>query len=194
MMNEFDILKECLPLADNLTKYLCVKTKINHFSDFEFPMNTSLDKTVRKFAHSGWLELKPLVVGIKCYLNDQTEGAVAYVDVFQNNRAQEKSIVLESIAVKNEMWYQFKYPLLEAYHTTARISLSQNVSAFTLAILNGSTYVREKHHTNYFPEIYNSYEQMYNSTNAAIVYVDETGKELDPNKEKNIPKYLIYPN
>ena len=192
-MNEFDILKECLPLADNISKYLCIKTKINYFSDFDFHMNTNLDKTVRKFAHTGWTELKPLVVGVKCYLNDPSKEAEAYVDIFQSDKDRENPIVLECLAVKNEVWYQFKYPLLEAYHTGARISLSQNVSAFSLAILNCSAYVREKHTTNYFPEGYASYDNGYGAHNKALVYV-AADNELDPNKDKELPKYLIHPN
>lgn len=68
-LNEFDILKTCLPLEQNIAKYLCVKTKVNNYDDLEFRMEGDLEKTVRKFAHYGWTDMRPLVIGIKCYTN-----------------------------------------------------------------------------------------------------------------------------
>ena len=75
-LNEFDVLKRNLPLKEHLPKYLCVKTKINTFDDYEFRLELGLDKTVRKFSHTGWTEMKPLVVGIKCYTRDGTNAFV----------------------------------------------------------------------------------------------------------------------
>jgi hypothetical protein len=190
-MNEFDCLKECLPLQQNLQKYLCIKTKINYFDDSEFCLNTSLDKTVRKFAHTGWTEMRPIVVGIKCYLSEPEEKGT--VDVCFTNKSNEKRTYIDTFSVNTEEWHTFKYPLLEAYHTDTRIMLSQNVSAFTLAILNCSTYVREKHFTNYYPAEYNSYDTPLSATNYAIVYLDDTRVEINPNAGKDLPKYLIGP-
>jgi len=192
-MNEFDILKECLPLADTLPKFLCVKTKINYFSDFEFRLNTNLSNTVRKFSHSGWTELQPLVVGIKCYLNDPADKA--FVDVSFADRQNHNIRYIDTAALENEVWHSFKYPLLEAYHTETRIQLSPNISAYTLAILNCSEYVRYKHTTNTFPaDLYKSYEGMYGSTNKALIYVDKAGKELNPNEGRDYEPFRIKPN
>jgi hypothetical protein len=189
-MNEFDILKECLPLADNLPKFLCVKTKINYFSDFEFRLNTNLSQTVRKFGHSGWIELQPLVIGIKCYLNDPVDQA--FVDISFADRENHNRHYIDTATLENEVWHAFKYPLLEAYHTETRIQLSPNISAYTLAILNCSEYVRYKHNTNTFPgDLYKSYEGMYSSTNKTLIYVDKAGKELNPNEGRNYDSFRI---
>jgi hypothetical protein len=180
-MDEFACLKECLPLADNLTKYLCIKTKINDFGDFEFSTDLNLGKTLQKFAHTGWKEMRPLIVGIKCYLNDK-EGE-AYVDILHSDRRKDKTFILESLTIKNEVWYTFKAPLLEAYHTKSWISMSQNISAFSVAILNTPAYVREKHATNYLPTGYVSYDLPYDVHNLILVYEDEKGNEANPYPE-----------
>ena len=189
-MNEFDILKECLPLADTLPKLLCVKTRINYFSDFEFRLNTKLSQTVRKFSHMGWTELQPLVVGIKCYLNDPADKA--FVDISFADRQNFNIKYIDTAALENEVWHTFKYPLLEAYHTETRIQLSPNINAYTLAILNCSEYVRHKHATNTFPgDLYQSYEGMYSSSNKALIYVDAAGKELNPNEGRDYELFRI---
>ena len=182
-MDEFDCLKECLPLADNLNKYLCIKTKINYFSDFEFSTDSNLKTSMQKFAHTGWREMRPLIVGIKCYLNDPAEDAKGYVDILHSDKQKDKTFILESLTIKNEVWYQFKAPLLEAYHTKSWISMSQNISAFTVAILNTSAYVRDKHATNYFPAGYVSYDLPYDVHNLILVYEDEKGNKANPYPE-----------
>ena len=184
-MDEFDCIKECLPLANNLPKYLCVKTKINHFNDFDFNMNNNLEKTIQKFTHTGWREMRPLVVGIKCYLNDTSNEGEGYVDVMHSDKNKENTSVLESLTVRSEVWYQFKYPLLDAYHTRTWISMSQNMNAFTLAILNTPAYVRDKHSTNYFPAGYKSYDSPYSELNKAVIYVDNEGTYTNAAKSEN---------
>jgi hypothetical protein len=189
-MNEFDILKECRPL--DFSRLLCVKTTINYFSDFEFRLNTKLSGTVRKFSHSGWNELQPLVVGIKCYLNDPADQA--FVDVCFTDRDNHNVRYIDTATLENEMWHTFKFPLLEAYHTETRIQVSPNINAYTLAILNCSEYVRQKHGTNTFPaNLYQSYEGLYGSTNKALVYIDEKGKELNPNEGRDFNLFRINP-
>ena len=191
-MNDFDILMECLPLADNLPNYVCVKTKINYFSDFEFRLNTNLSNTVRKFSHSGWNELQPLIVGIKCYLNDPVDQA--FVDISFADRENHNRHYIDTATLENEVWHTFKYPLLEAYHTETRIQLSPNINAYTLAILNCSEYVRHKHNTNTFPgDLYKSYEGLYSSSNKALIYVDAAGKELNPNEGRDYKPFGIKP-
>lgn len=182
-MDEFACLKECLPLADNLNKYLCIKTKINYFSDFEFSTDSNLRTSMQKFAHTGWREMRPLIVGIKCYLNDPSEDAKGFVDILHSDRRKDKTFILESLTVKSEVWYQFKAPLLEAYHTRSWISMSQNISAFSVAILNTPAYVREKHATNYLPAGYTSYDLPYDVHNLILVYEDEKGGEANPYPE-----------
>ena len=140
-MNEFDVLKRNLPLKEHLPKYLCVKTKINTFDDYEFRLELGLDKTVRKFSHTGWTEMKPLVVGIKCYTRDGTN---AFVYVRHCDRKKENCQIIDEFDVKNEEWHQFKFPLMANYHTDTRILMSENVSAYTLAILDVSTRVRHE--------------------------------------------------
>ena len=182
-MDEFACLKECLPLADNLNKYLCIKTKINYFSDFEFSTDSNLRTSMQKFAHTGWREMRPLIVGIKCYLNDPSEDAKGFVDILHSDRRKDKTFILESLTVKSEVWYTFKAPLLEAYHTKSWISMSQNISAFSVAILNTPAYVREKHATNYLPTGYVSYDLPYDVHNLILVYEDEKGNEANPYPE-----------
>jgi hypothetical protein len=167
-LNEFDVLKRNLPLQKHLHKYLCVRTKINTFDDYEFRLELGLDKTVRKFSHSGWTEMKPLVVGIKCYIRD---GKAASVFVRHCDRKKENCLMLESFNVNNEEWQQFKFPLLANYHTDTRILVSDNVTAYTLAILDSSTRVREDHNTNYFPQGYASFDTtIYGEFNMPLIY------------------------
>ena len=190
-MNEFDLFREVLPLEQNHGNLLQVKTKINYFSDFEFRLNTNLSQIVRKFGHSGWDEMRPLVVGVKCYLNDPA--GQTFVDVSFADRENHNLQYIDTATLEDEMWYTFKYPLLEAYHTETRIQLSPNISAYTLAILNCSEYVRHKHNTNTFPgDLYKSYESLYSSTNKALVYVDG-GKEINPNEGQQINLFHINP-
>ena len=183
-MNEFDCLKEVLSkgsVESNYGNFLLVKTTVNYFGDFEYRLNTNLSSAVRRFGHSGWTEMKPLIVGIKCYLNDPNGTGSA--DVLFSDRKNENRVWIDTVDVSNETWHTFKYPLLEAYHTETRISLSQNMKAYTLAILNCSDYVRQKHGTNYFPAGYTSYESGYGEFNKALVYVTTDGKELNPNPD-----------
>jgi hypothetical protein len=59
------------------------------------------------------------------------------------------------------------------YHTDTRILVSDNVVAYTLAILDSSTRVRHDHSTNYFPEGYASFDTAtYGRFNKALIYVD----------------------
>jgi hypothetical protein len=191
-MNEFDLYREVLPLAQNHGNLIQVKTKINYFSDFEFRLNTNLSNTVRKFSHSSWTELQPLVVGIKCYLNDPVDQA--FVDVCFADRENHNRQYIDTATLENEVWHAFKYPLLEAYHTETRIQLSPNISAYTLAILNCSEYVRHKHNTNTFPgDLYKSYESLYSSTNKTLIYVDKAGKEQNPNEGQDYEPFRIKP-
>ena len=169
-LNEFNVLKRNLPLKEHLSKYLCVKTKINTFDDYEFRLELGLDKTVRKFSHTGWTEMKPLVVGIKCYTRD---GKDAFVYVRHCDRNKASCQLIDTFDVKNEEWHQFKFPLLANYHTDTRILMSEEVSAYTLAILDVSTRIREDHDTNYFPQGYASFDSTtYGSFNKALIYVD----------------------
>lgn len=171
-LNEFDVLRRTLPLKDNISKYLCVKTTLNLESDLECRLAIGLEKMVRKFGHIEWTEMKPLVVGIKCYTKD---GGFVYVR--HENRARTEIEIIDSFEVKNEEWYTFKYPLLDNYHTETRIILSEGITAYTLAILNTAERVRNDHGTNYFPSGYASFEQTgwYGEYNKAIIYRDEKG-------------------
>ena len=174
-LNEFDVLKRNLPLKDNINNYLCVKTILNNYSDLEFRMASGLDKMIHKFGHSGWTEMKPLVVGIKCYTKD---GGFVYVR--HENRDRTECEIIDSFETKNEEWYTFKYPLLDNYHTETRIILSEGISAYTLAVLNTSERVRYDHNTNYFPAGYASFEKnLYGEYNKAIIYRDEKGEFIN---------------
>jgi hypothetical protein len=176
-LNEFDVLKRNLPLKEHLPKYLCVKTKINTFDDYEFRLELGLDKTVRKFSHAGWTEMKPLVVGIKCYTRD---GKNAFVYVRHCDRKKESCQLIDTFDVKNEEWHQFKFPLMANYHTDTRILMSEEVSAYTLAILDVSTRIREDHDTNYFPQGYASFDNTtYGSFNKPLIYT-EFDKLINP--------------
>ena len=175
-LNEFDVLKTCLPLQSNITKYLCVKTKVNNYDDLEFRMEGDLEKTVRKFAHSSWNEMRPLVVGIKCYTN--TDAAVF---VNHGNRDRLSSKLIDSFDVVNDTWYTFKYPLLANYHTDTQILLSEGVTAFTLAILDASSHLRDRARSNSLPPGYASFDTtLYGSFNKALVYSDEMGTLINP--------------
>ena len=96
LLNEFDVLRITLPLKDNISKYLCVKTTLNLDSDLECRLAIGLEKMVRKFGHIEWTEMKPLVVGIKCYTKD---GGFVYVR--HENRARTEIEIIDSFEVKN---------------------------------------------------------------------------------------------
>jgi len=186
-MDEFAIVKKYLPLKDNLDKYLTVRTKINCFDDLEFSMSNQLNRTVRKFAHSGWTEMKDIVVGIKCYTKHETKGTV-----WVQHKAKNHTVYIDTLVVEPEVWTEFKYPLLDTYHTDTRILLSDEVTAFTLAIMNTSTRVRHDLGINEFPSwLYKSFD-----TNKAIVYVDADGKPLLPEDafSVGVEKVLIAPS
>jgi hypothetical protein len=180
--NEFDILKQNLPLKDNLSRYLLVKTKVKYADDLEFRLATGLDMMISKFGHSGWREMKPLIVGIKCCMN--SEGAFVYVR--HSNREQTDMEIIDSFEVTNEEWYTFKYPLLANYHTETRIILSPGTASYTLAILNTSEIVRNDNGTNYFPSGYASFDtDVYGSFNKALVYCDEKNTLILPPADLN---------
>lgn len=169
-LNEFDVLKRNLPLIENIHNYMCVKTTVNLYSDLDVRM-ANLDTTVRRFGHSGWTEMKPLVVGIKC-----TTASTGYVYVQHQSRDRSESTVLDSFEVNKGEWYTFKYPLLDNYHTETCIRLSEDITDFTLAILDTAARVRDDHGVNHFPQGYASFEpSMYSSYNKSIVYRDEKG-------------------
>lgn len=194
-MDEFAVVKKYLPLQDNLPQYLTIRTKVNCFDDLEFRMSVQLNKTVRKFAHTGWTEMKDVVVGIKCYTKHEKTGTVW---VQHSDRSKNKSVYIDTLDVKNEVWYQFKYPLLDTYHTDTRILLSDEVTAFTLAIMNTATRVRYDLGINDFPSwVYKSFDTIsYGSFNKAVVYVDEDGKPLLPDDAfpMGIAKIVVGPN
>jgi len=175
-LNEFNVLARNLPLKDHIANYLCVKTTLNLYSDLEFRMASGLDTMICKFGHSGWTEMKPLVVGIKCYTE---KGGFVYVR--HENRERTEIEIIDSFEVKNEEWYTFKYPLLDNYHTETRIILSEGITAYTLAILNTPQRVRYDHGTNYFPSGYTSFEQQmdYSKFNKSIIYSDEKGELIN---------------
>ena len=174
-LNEFDVLKRNLPLIDNISKYLCVKTTLSLHSDLECRLASSLEKMVHKFGHSGWTEMKPLVVGIKCYTKD---GGFVYVR--HENRARTECEIIDSFDVKNEEWYTFKYPLLDNYHTETRIVMSEGITAYTLAILNTSQRIRYDHNTNDFPAGYKSFDtSLYSVFNKSIIYRDEKAELIN---------------
>lgn len=186
-LNEFDVLKTCLPLQSNITKYLCVKTKVNNYDDLEFRMEGDLEKTVRKFAHSSWNEMRPLVVGIKCYTN--TDAAVF---VNHGNRDRLSTKLIDSFDVVNDTWYTFKYPLLANYHTDTRILLSEGITAFTLAILDSSSHLRDSAGINSLPPGYASFDTtFYGSFNKALVYADETGTLINPSGADIKDAYIV---
>ena len=174
-LNEFDVLKRNLPLASHLPMYMCIKTTVKYHSDLEFRIAGGLEKTVHTFGHSGWNEMKPLVVGIKCYTKDD-----GFVYVRHEKRARTESTIIDSFDVKNEEWHTFKYPLLDNYHTETHIMLSEGITAFTLAILNPAQRVRAYHGVNHFPGGYASFEpSWYGQYNKAIIYRDEKGELIN---------------
>jgi hypothetical protein len=177
-LNELDVLKKYLPLKDNLSKYLCVRTFTKCHEDFEFRLASNLDTIINKFSHSGWKEMKPLIVGIKCYTTDNDP---AFVYVRHQNRDKTKFVILDSFDAANEEWHTFKYPLLANYHTETYILMSMNISAYTLAIMDTSLRVRYDHGINEFPSsMYESFDyNVYGSFNNAIVYQDEKGGLID---------------
>ena len=154
-LNEFDVLRKYLPFENNLSSYLCVKTKINTLDDLEFRVKTNVDSMVRKFGHPGWSEMRPLIVGIKCYTRGEQDASIM---VRHSDQKNNNSTLLEFVEVKNEVWHPFKFPLLENYHTETRILMSNEVLAYTLAILDSSLRVRHDHGTNYFPAGYASFD------------------------------------
>jgi len=169
-MDEFAIVKKYLPLKDNLDKYLTVRTKVICFDDLEFRMANQLNRTVRKFAHSGWTEMKDIVVGIKCYTKHEKKGTV-----WVQHKAKNNTVYIDTLEVEPEMWTEFKYPLLDSTYTDTRILLSDEVTAFTLAIMNTATRVRHDLGINEFPSW-----QYKSFGDKAIVYVDADGKSLLP--------------
>ena len=182
LRNEFDILKQNLPLKDNLSRYLLVKTKVKYADDLEFRLATGLDTMISKFGNSGWREMKPLVVGIKCY----TGSDGAYVYVRHSNREQTEMEIIDSFEVADEEWHTFKYPLLANYHTETRIILSPGIASYTLAILNSAEIVRNDNGTNYFPPGYVSFDtNVYGSFNKALVYCDEKNTLILPPADLN---------
>ena len=191
-LNEFDVLKLTLPLQDNLSNYLLVKTKINYEDDLEFRLATGLDKIVRKFGHSGWTEMKPLVVGIKCYTNNNS-ASVFVRHGASSTHTYVNTKILESFDVENEKWYTFKYPLLANYHTETRILLTNEVRYYTLAILNVSQWVRYDKNINYFPPGYASFDTTtYGSFNKALVYIDENGNHIN-SSETDLKDIVVVP-
>jgi hypothetical protein len=179
MNNELNIVSKFLPIEANLSKYLCIKTKINYLEDFTFRMAVQLEQSILKF-YPYHHEMKPLVVGIKCYNTDPSK--VAYVDVYHNNRNYSKTIVIDSFTVENEKWYPFKFPLVDSYHSETKINL-MDVKSFTLAIMNTSQRVREDNYTNNFPYGYNSIfltSNMYGSFNPPIIYYDDNENIINP--------------
>lgn len=179
MATEFDVLRRNLPLDENISKYLCVKITVNRFEDQEFRVKTNLSQMIHKFGHSAWTEMKPLIVGIKCYTRDENPASVF---VFHSDRLNENRTVLESSDVYNETWHTFKFPLLENYHTETRIMLTEEVTAYTFAILNTSQRIRYDHGTNHFPAGYMSFESgLYGEYNKPLVYKDGE-KMINPSK------------
>ena len=168
-MDEFAILKRHLPLETNLSMFLLVKTTVHYDTDLEFRLEVGLQSLIHKFQHTSWNEMRPLIVGIKCYTKEPNAVFVRHGD---RNRGNTK--LIDSFDVKNEIWYTFKYPLLANYHTDTRIVLGGGITAYTLAILNSSQRVREDTGTNSFPPGYKSFDTTpYGSDyNKALVYVD----------------------
>jgi len=185
-MNEFDVLRQNLPLEDNISKYLCVKVTVNRFEDQEFRIKINLESMARKFGHSSWTEMKPLIVGIKCYTREEVPAGVF---VFHSDRKNENRVLLDSFDAFSETWHTFKFPLLENYHTETRIMFSEEVIAYTFAIINTSQRIRYHHDINYFPPGYTSFDTgLYGEHNKALVYVDGD-KTINPSSaplEKSI--------
>lgn len=185
-MDEFAVLKKYLPLETHLSKYLTIRTKINCFDDLDFRMAVQLARTVHKFSHTGWTELKDLVVGIKCYTKHK--GPASFW-VKHTDKKQRVSIYIDEATVANEVWHQFKYPFLDDEYTETRIFLSDEVTAFTLAIMNTATRVRHDAGINELPGGYTSIGTK------AVVYVNKAGRPLLP--EDTVPpgveQVLVFP-
>ena len=185
-MNEFDVLRQNLPLEENISKYVCVKVTVNRFEDQEFRIKTNLESMARKFGHSSWTEMKPLIVGIKCYTREEVPAGVF---VFHSDRKNENRVLLDSFDAFNQTWHTFKFPLFENYHTETRIMVSEEVTAYTLAIMNTAQRIRHHHDTNYFPPGYASFDTgLYGEHNKALVYIDGD-KTINPSSaplEKSI--------
>jgi hypothetical protein len=176
-MNEFDVLRRNLPLEDNISKYLCVKVTVNRFEDQEFRVKTNLDSMARKFGHSGWTEMKPLIVGIKCYTREDRPSEVF---VFHSDRVNENRMILDMFDVFDNVWHPFKFPLLENYHTETRILIGEEVTSYTLAIMNTAQRIRYDHGINDFPTGYRSFESgLYGDYNRPLVY-KEGEKIINP--------------
>ena len=182
-MNEFDVLRRNLPLESKISNYLCVKVTVNRFEDQEFRVKTNLESMARKFGHSGWTEMKPLIVGIKCYTREDRPSGVF---IFHSDRMNENRTLLESSDVYNEVWHTFKFPLLENYHTETRILVGEEVTAYTLAIMNTAQRIRYDHGMNDFPPGYRSFESgLYGEYNRSLVYkegekfINPSGASLD---------------
>lgn len=188
-MDEFAVLKRHLPLEQNLSKYLLVKTAVHYATDLEFRLEVGLQSVIHKFQHSGWSEMRPLVVGIKCYTKEPNAVFVRHGDRKGNNTK-----LIDSFDVQNETWYTFKYPLLANYHTDTRILLGGGITAYTLAILNPSQRVREDAGTNSFPPGYKSFDTTpYGSDyNKALVYVDGTNY-INPAAADLTKSILVHP-
>jgi hypothetical protein len=179
-MDEFAVLNGSLPLEQNLSKYMCIRTTINTFEDTEFRLASNLEKTIHKFSPLRYTEMKPLIAGIKCTLRSAGD---ATVWVRHEDRGHTKMEYIDTFDVENNKWYTFKYPLLANYHTETYVVLSNNVASFTIAILDTAWRVREDAGVNYFPSGYASFDtSIYGSFNKALVYavVDEKAQ----------PKYI----
>ena len=188
-MDEFTVLKRHLPLDHNLSKYLLVKTTVRYDTDLEFRLEVGLQSLIHKFQHSGWSEMRPLIVGIKCYTKEPNAVFVRHGD-----RKQENTKLIDSFDVENDTWYTFKYPLLANYHTDTRILLGGGITAYTLAILNTAQCVRHDEGTNHFPQGYKSFDTTpYGSDyNKALVYVDGTNY-INPAAADLAKAILVYP-
>jgi hypothetical protein len=183
---EIDVLKRSLPLQNNLSLYTCIKTKVNYYDDLEFRLATGLDSLIQKFGHFGWREMKPMIVGIKCYTSADT----ASVFVLHTNRDGSKRDFLEAFDVENDTWQTFKYPLFNSPSTETRIQISEGVTAFTLAVLDTSLRVRHDHNINDFPRGYESFDRYNTKT---IVYRNEAGVLFNPSGAALAECFIIDP-
>jgi hypothetical protein len=120
--------------------------------------------------------MKDMVMGIKCTVNDEGFG---FVWVRHTDRGGDKRVTLDKIDVMTDEWYQFKYPLIDNYHTETRIMLSGNIASFTLAIMNTSLRVRHDAGINDLPSWAKSFDtNSYGTYNKAVVYVNDDGSPL----------------
>lgn len=166
-MNELDIVSKYLPLEENFSKYLLIKTKVNYFNDLTFRVAIGLDNMVRKFDVFHY-DMKPMIVGIKCYTED-----TGYVYVNHYDRNKKSNIIIDDFTMENEKWYTFKYPLVDNYHTETYLNLS-GVSAYTLAIMNCPQRARHDLYSNSIDGKYKSlFSSIYSSCNKPIIYFDK---------------------